>query len=79
VRRRLAEVAIPTIERMTSEEALRDAFLAEPDRWPLGPYLSTVLSLDIVRRLGPAEEIPRLERRLKRTRAPLRMPLEFPG
>jgi hypothetical protein len=60
VQGRLAEVAIPTIERMSSEEAVRDAQLAE-DRWPHGPYISTVLALDIVRRLGPAEVIPRLE------------------
>ncbi len=69
VQRRLADVAIPTIERMTSEEAVRDVLMTEPDRWPLGPYLSPVLLLDIVRRLGPADQIPRLERRAKRSRA----------
>lgn len=77
VQRRLAEVAIPTIERMSSEDAVRDALLAE-DRWPLGPYLSTALLLDIVQRLGPVEEIPRLQRRLKRVRAALKTPYKFP-
>jgi hypothetical protein len=77
VQRRLADVAIPTIERMASEEAMRDVLLEEPDRWPLGPYLSTALALDIVRRLGPDDEVPRLKRRLARSHPP--RPLELRG
>jgi hypothetical protein len=79
VQRRLADVAIPAVDRMASEEAVRDALIAEPNRGPLGPYLSTAPVLDIVRRLGPADEAPRLKRRLTRSQPPRKAPFESPA
>ena len=60
VRQRLAERAIPAVEAMSSETALRDVLLAATGS-TFGVQLQAKLAYELVKMHGPRERLPELE------------------